>query len=121
MRILTLSIFLCLLSFFGNAQTTIKLEDVSKHVGDSVNVCGKVFSSRFLESATDTPTFINLGAAFPSQLLTIVIWGETRKQFTGKPENDWMDKEICVTGRIALFKGKPQIIITDSKQVKLTP
>ena len=120
MRILLLTFGLFLTTLTVQGQAIIKLEEVGKHVGDSVTVCGKVFSGRYLESASNTPTFINLGAAYPSQLLTIVIWGDVRKQFTGKPEDDWMNKDVCVTGRIALYKEKPQIVIYDSKQVKLT-
>lgn len=37
--LLTLVLFF---SHFTYAQQTIALEDVSKHVGDSVKVCGKV-------------------------------------------------------------------------------
>nr|WP_276504847.1 hypothetical protein [Terrimonas sp. H1YJ31] len=47
------------LASFG--QEIIKLDDVSKHVGDSVKVCGKVYGIRYLEQAKNSPTFINVG------------------------------------------------------------
>jgi len=112
---------LVLSGYIANAQTSIKLEEVKDHIGDSVRVCGKVEGGRFLESASNTPTLINVGAAFPNQLLTVVIMGEHRSQFTGKPENDWTGKNICVTGKIVLYKEKPQIVISKAEQVTITP
>lgn len=99
------------------SQTEIKLEDVGKHVGDSVKVCGKVYGGIFLDRSKDTPTFLNVGGAYPNTPLTIVIWADTRKQFENKPEEFFKDKNICVVGKIALFKEKPQIVIYDKSQI----
>lgn len=101
------------------SQTTILLEDAGKHIGDSVTVCGKVSGGRFLEAAKGTPTFLNLGQAFPNHTLTIVIWGDLRKQFEKAPEELFKDKEICVTGRIELFRERPQIVLRRKEDVKL--
>jgi DNA/RNA endonuclease YhcR with UshA esterase domain len=110
-------LFLCLSSVYS--QDTIKLEDVKNKVGDSVTVCGKVYNARFVSNATNEPTFLNVGAAYPNQLLTIVIWGTIRKQFTGNPEDIFLNKEICITGRIELYKEKPQIVIKESSQLRV--
>lgn len=102
-------------------QTTIKLEDVGKHVGDSVKVCGKVYSVRYLEQSRNSPTFINIGGAYPNQLLTVVIWSDVRKQFEKTPEELFKDKEVCVTGKVELFKGKEQVVIRLKDQLGLAP
>ena len=99
------------------SQDTIKLEDAKNKVGDSITVCGKVFSARYVSTAENTPTFLNLGAAFPNQLLTLVIWGEVRKQFNGNPEDIFMNKELCIKGKIELYRERPQIVIKQSSQV----
>lgn len=39
------------------AQTAIKLEDVSKHIGDSVTVCGKVAGMRYFENSKTNQPF----------------------------------------------------------------
>ncbi|MGN6400688.1 MAG: hypothetical protein ACTHMD_09550 [Flavisolibacter sp.] len=57
----------------SKAQTTIELTDITSHIGDTVTVKGKIFGARYLEAAKNTPTFINVGAAYPNQLLTVVI------------------------------------------------
>jgi DNA/RNA endonuclease YhcR with UshA esterase domain len=94
----------------ARAQTTIKLEDVGLHIGDSVTVCGKVAGMRYFENSKDKPTFLNIGAAFPNQSLTVVIWELVRAKFAGKPE-DLLNKTVCITGRIILYKEKPEIVI----------
>ncbi len=98
------------------AQTSIKLEDVSKHIGDSVTVCGKVAGMRYFENSKNKPTFLNIGANHPNQSLTVVIWENARSLFTSKVE-DLMDKEICITGRIILYKERPEIVIERPDQI----
>lgn len=102
----------------ANSQNPIKLEDLKSHIGDSVTVCGKVYSGRYLESANNTPTFLNIGARYPDQLLTVVIWGDARKEFPGKPEDDYTNKEVCVTGKVELYKDIVQIVIRKISQLK---
>ena len=65
----------------------------------------------------DKPTFINLGAAYPNQLLTVVIWEDVRKQFEKSPEELYQNKTICVTGKIELFLDGPQIVISERNQI----
>jgi DNA/RNA endonuclease YhcR with UshA esterase domain len=101
------------------AQTKISLEEVKQHIGDSVAVCGKVFGGRYLESSNGTPTLINIGGAYPNELLTVVIFGTDRARFKDKPEDSWKDKNICVKGKITEYRGKPQIVINDPAQVEL--
>jgi DNA/RNA endonuclease YhcR with UshA esterase domain len=116
------STFLILFLFLfaaANSQQVIKLEEVRQHIGDSVTVCGKVVDGYYSSGIENTPTFLNVGANYPNQLLTIIIWGEARKKFEFKPEEVYKDKQICTTGRITEYKGKPQIVITTPEQLKI--
>lgn len=99
------------------SQKVIKLEDLSKHVGDTVKVCGKVYGIRYLEQAKNSPTLINIGGAYPNQKLTIVIFGTVRKTFEKTPEELFADKEVCVTGKVELYKGKEQIVIASKEYI----
>ena len=109
--------FSILFAVVSYAQVAIKLEDVGKHVGDSVKVCGKVYGVKYLQQAKNSPTFLNVGAAYPNQLLTVVIWEETRKKFEKYPEELFADKNVCITGRVELFKEKPQIVVASVVQL----
>lgn len=102
-----------------HAQKTIKLEEASSHVGDSVHVCGKVYEVKFFKTASTSYTFINLGAPYPRQLLSIVIAKDARAAFEKTPEELFENKSICVDGKIELYKGRPQIEVTDKKQVNV--
>ena len=113
-------IVITLISLFSvvslKAQTKINLEDVSKHIGDSITVCAKVADLRYFENSKNKPTLINLGAKHPNELLTLIIWEDARTLFTTKIE-DLLEKSICVTGRIILYKEKPEIVIEKPEQI----
>jgi hypothetical protein len=112
-------ILCCVATLHASAQQKITLAEVNKHIGDSVTVCGKIYGGKFLDAAKNQPTFLNMGAAYPDQLLTIVIWGSTRKSFPYKPEEQLKGKQVCVTGKIDLFKEKPQIMVQQDAQLQI--
>ena len=112
------SITCCILLLHTSAQQKIDLGEVDKHIGDSVTVCGKIFGGKFLSSSNNQPTFLNMGAEYPNQLLSIVIWGNTRKLFSYKPEEKLKNKNVCVTGKIETYKNKPQIVIQQVQQIQ---
>jgi DNA/RNA endonuclease YhcR with UshA esterase domain len=118
MRRIFITIFTLFITGLVNGQTTIKLEEISQHIGDSVIVCGKVEDIRYFETSKNQPTLLNIGDKFPKQLLTVVIWGNVRAEFKNKPE-EMQDKQVCVTGRITLYKEKPQIIIDNPGQITI--
>jgi hypothetical protein len=106
-----------LLSVVVRAQQEVKIEDLSKHVGDSVTVCTKIYGGIFLERSKGTPTFLNAGANYPNSPLTIVIWSDARQKFKEAPEVFYKDKEVCITGKIILYKEKPEIVVYEEKQI----
>ncbi len=118
MKPFVISLFAIICHFAVKAQINIKLEDVAKHVGDSVTVCGKVADMRYFENSKNKPTLLNMGAKHPNALLTVVIWENTRALFTTKIE-DLRDKEVCITGRIILYKEKPEIVIDNPGQISV--
>lgn len=93
--------------------------DAINHIGENAVVCGKVFTTKFIDKPGRKPTFLNLGASYPNQLLTIVIFGADRPNFTYKPESFLIDKNVCAKGRIELYKEKPQIIVSKPDQILL--
>ena len=103
----------------GQAQQEIKMEDLSKHIGDSVTVCTKIYGGIFLDRSKGTPTFWNAGSNYPNSPLTIVIWADARKTFKQAPEVFYKDKNICVTGKVILYKEKAEIVVYDESQIML--
>jgi DNA/RNA endonuclease YhcR with UshA esterase domain len=111
------SAILMAMTTLAHAQQEIKVEDAAKHEGDSVKVCTRIFGAKYFEGSNRAPTLLNAGAKYPEAPLTLVIFGESRPAFKNKPEEFYPDKNICVTGKILMYKGKPEIIITDEKQI----
>ncbi|MBB6107703.1 hypothetical protein HDF23_000433 [Mucilaginibacter lappiensis] len=87
----------------------VKLEDINNYVGKAVKVKGRVYGSKDIGSMT----LVNLGAAYPNQLLTVVL-KENAKTLTDKVK----DQTISVQGTVIMFKGKPEIVVTDSVQLR---
>jgi hypothetical protein len=98
----------------------INASDAAGHVGEMAEVCGQVASAAYLASVGGQPTFLNIERPYPDQVFTVVIWGSIRKQFDGRPENLFDGKSICVTGRIAMHQGTPQIVVDDPEQIVIT-
>lgn len=103
------------------AQTEINIADAAKHEGDSVIICTKIFGARYFENGKGAPTLLNAGAMYPESPLTVVIFGESRTAFANKPEVFYTAKNVCVTGRITMYKGKPQIVITKESAIMVKP
>lgn len=88
----------------------IKLQDVSRFMGKLVSIEGKVYSSKDMGSMI----LINLGAAYPNQLLTVVLRGEAKSKGIGID-----GKSVRVEGKLIDYKGKPEIIVTEGSSFKL--
>lgn len=88
--------------------TAVKLEDVKNATGKTVTVQGKVYSTKDIGSMI----LVNMGAAYPNQLLTLAIKGSAKSmgsQIDGKT--------ITVTGEVIDYRGKPEIVVSDSTQI----
>ena len=100
-------------------QTPIAAEDAAKYVGDSVTVYGTVASGQYFAESENEPTILNIGAPFPDHLLSVVISGADRANFTEAPESFYTNKNIGVTGKVILNNGKPQIVLRHKNQVRV--
>lgn len=93
------------------SQKRITPTEAMDNVGLYVKVCEKVVDGVFLENSATKVTLLNIGGAYPDQKLTVVISLDNRKNFETKPEEFYVGKFICFTGRVESRNGKPQIEI----------
>ena len=98
-------------------NNTITVDEASNHIGETLTVCGKVFGGKYLENSNGKPTLINMGASYPNNSFTLVIFGDIRVNFSYTPEEYLNNKNICVTGLIKMFKGKPEIVVSNESQI----
>ena len=111
------AIAILFLVFTAKAQKEISIDSLSWHIGDSVKVCTKIYGGIFLDRSKDSLTILNAGGRYPNSPLTILITIQARLQFNDPPEVFYKDKEVCITGKIILYKEKPEIMIYDEKQI----
>lgn len=115
-KLVILGLFSLIMIGTASAQTVIAAREAAKHIGDSVTVTDKIFGGKLFTPSN--LTLLDMGGYNPNQLLTIMIAGADRGKFKGQPEVDYKGKEVTVTGKLILYKNKPEIVITDPKQLK---
>lgn len=98
-------------------QTTaiIAPEDAAKHVGETVQVQGLVANVKI--AAHDSTVYIDFGAAYPNQVFTAMIAPTARKSFPNVER--LTGKTVIVKGKVTLYKGKPEIRLTQSSQLEV--
>jgi hypothetical protein len=64
------------------------------------------------------PIFLNLDKLYPNQVFTVLICGNNRHKF-GEPEKEFNGKRICATGKITDFRGVPEIVADEPRQVTI--
>ncbi|QWK20279.1 MAG: DNA-binding protein [Hydrogenobacter thermophilus] len=100
------------------SRSEIPAEEAINYVGQKKTVCGVVASVKYARRVRGQPTFINLGKPYPNQDFTFVIWGEDRDKFSSLLEEIRPGRELCSTGLIKLYHGKPEMILSSPSQVK---
>jgi micrococcal nuclease len=110
---------MCLLiqTFTSPAQIDITAEDARKHINHIVRVCGRVSEGQHLDTLEAKQTLLNMGAPYPDQLFSIAINNISRPNFPFKPEEYYLNKRVCVVGRVAEFEGKPQIVVLSPAEI----
>lgn len=99
------------------AWAALSAAEAANHVGETATVCGIVASAKYATSSRGSPTFLNLDRPYPNHVFTALIWEEDRPKFQRAPESH-LGERICVDGAISNYRGRPQIIITNPKQLR---
>jgi hypothetical protein len=89
-------------------------------VGRVATITGRVVGTKYASSSNGSPTFLDVGAAYPSpDRLTVVIWAENRAAF-GRPETKYRGRTICVRGLISSYAGASEIVTSTPSQIRVT-
>jgi DNA/RNA endonuclease YhcR with UshA esterase domain len=95
--------------------STIVPAAAKDHVGEQVTIEGMV--SEVHHAASGRATFIDLGGRYPSNAFAAVIFQSDADKF---PNVDALNgKTIDVSGRIRLYRGTAEIILSDPGQIKV--
>jgi len=111
---ITFSVFLS--PVIATHAATLTPDEATGHVSENASVCGVVASAKYVEGSRGSPTFLNLGKVYPDHVFTCVIFGSDRAKF-GTPEISLRGKQVCCTGKIEAYKGRPEIKLHDSNRL----
>jgi DNA/RNA endonuclease YhcR with UshA esterase domain len=100
-----------------DAQAYYTAKQAASHIGEKITVCGKVASSIFLHKSRSKVTLLNIDQPYPDQIFTVVIPYKSRIKFI-RPEVQFLNKEICITGSVTIYKRTPEIIVYDPDQIQ---
>jgi len=89
-------------------------------VGKRVTVCGAVSGATYQPRTKGQPTFINFDKPFPNHTFVAVVWSEDRSKFSPSPEQQFSTgKNVCVTGSVEMYQGKPEIVVRTTDQIRV--
>lgn len=94
----------------ATAQEHFSAEGFKNNLGKTGTLCDTVYSLRIF---SDTLTLLNMGGAYPNQKYTIAIKGNK----IALPWDQLKGKPLCVTGVFEMYKGRPEIEITDPERI----
>jgi DNA/RNA endonuclease YhcR with UshA esterase domain len=115
LRIVIIPHAIILASVHAQTETAIPANEAAAHVGEYATVEGvvaKVFTSK------TGNTFLNIGASYPNQ--TFTGWIPPASPVSKSALlSDIEGTHVKTTGKIEMYKGKPEIRINAASQLKI--
>lgn len=109
-KILFTAFILTLFGSVGFAQQHFSAESFKNNLGKTGTLCDTVCSLRIF---SDTLTLLNMGGVYPNQKYTIAVKGNK----INLPWERLKGKPLCVTGVFEMYKGRPEIEVTDPLRI----
>jgi hypothetical protein len=90
-------------------------EEAKNHVGDSVSVRGLVGQ---VSVSKKGHAFLNFGGHYPNQIFTGFVPAQNVAKVGGEEFlRSLAGSPITLTGKIELYKGRPEIVISSPEQI----
>ncbi len=113
-QLLVFFFFISLFTFKASGQNIIPANDIPKHLGEIVSVTEKVCS---VKTMTTTITQLNLGG--DAQHQSLIVLYKMSDDSKSQPDLNFKGREITVTGKLITYNGKPGMMITDPKKLRV--
>ena len=97
---------------------TVSLDSVQFYEGKTITVCSKVIDT-YVSKTNEGTTFINFGKPYPKSTFVVVIFEKDIENFKYIPSEYLKKKNVCITGKVVIYKGKPEIIVKKEEQIKI--
>jgi DNA/RNA endonuclease YhcR with UshA esterase domain len=109
--VLTLSVVIFAASIIAQSSNYTAVE-AAKHVGETATITGAVDG---VHQSGKGNIFLNMGGKYPNQAFTAFIPSSSAAQFSNPQQYE--GRTVAVSGKIALYKGKPEIIVNSPSQI----
>jgi DNA/RNA endonuclease YhcR with UshA esterase domain len=86
--------------------------EAAKHVGETATVTDRVDG---VHQSGKGNIFLNMGGKYPNQAFTAFIPSTSARQFS-QPQQ-YEGRTVAVSGKITLYHGKPEIVVTSPSQI----
>jgi len=107
-------------SYSGTSEfISVPSGKANEHIGEIIEVCGLVASTRYAPTSKGAPTWLNFDYPYPSHTFTVIIWGSDRSAFPTNPERYYENETVCATGVVESYQGEPQIVGTSANQLEI--
>lgn len=98
----------------GGAPVEIAWKDAGSYIGKLVTVEGEIVRSH----NTGKLAFLNFDEDI-EKTLTVVMFERIFDKFPESPEDYFLKQKVRVSGNVKEHQGKPEIIVTDPKQIEI--
>lgn len=98
----------------AQAPASYTAAEAAKHVGETATVTDRVDS--FHQSGKGN-IFLNMGGKYPNQAFTAFIPSSSAAAFPNPQQYE--GRMVVVSGKIALYKGKPEIVVNSTSQISV--
>src|SRR5205809_5141899 len=102
---------MCAASVIAQTPTYTAVE-AAKHVGETATVTDKVDG---VHQSGKGNIFLNMGGTYPNQAFTASITARSASKFRNPQQYE--GRIVAVSGKITLYRGKPEIIVTSLSQI----
>src|SRR6266513_1449712 len=103
---------MCACFAIAQAPPNYTAGEAAKHVGETATVTDRV--DGFHQSGKGN-IFLNMGGAYPNQAFTAFIPSGSASHFSNAAQYE--GKTVSISGKIQLYKGKPEIIVNSPSQI----
>jgi DNA/RNA endonuclease YhcR with UshA esterase domain len=110
--LLLLPVICAALSAAQAAPPNYSAAEAAKHVGETATVTGKVDG---VNQSARGNIFLDIGGKEPNQAFRVLIPAASAAMFS-RPQQ-FQGRIVAVSGKIALSKGKPQIVVNSPSQI----
>jgi DNA/RNA endonuclease YhcR with UshA esterase domain len=109
--LLTFLAVICAASITAQTSNYTAVE-AAKHVGETATITDTVDG---VHQSSKGNIFLNMGGKYPNQAFTAYIPSASAAQFPNPQRYE--GRTVAVSGKITLYKGKPEIIVNSPSQI----